>query len=206
MPSSLISWTAPLPFISRSDIPANTTPRRTYRPGPMQCRFLPRHSLVAMTGKEGQEWWDVSVNAVVVHQLDLPPPHHLTRRHTSKYHTTSHLPPLPVAMEEVHIKGGRKKNEGPNHIIAQKTAEKLSATEGHHKPTYQDSPMRNRRVQWRLHSPLWRRHFARSPQHRRPSLHFGFPPSTWSWTRSSKYNRRWRCHSPLLSPLRRRCR
>jgi hypothetical protein len=37
--------------------------------------MIPRHSLVAMTGREGQEWRDVRVViAVVVHQLDLPLP------------------------------------------------------------------------------------------------------------------------------------
>ena len=99
MPSSFISWTCPLPIISRGDIPTNTTLRRTYPQNPMQCCCRPWLELVLMTGRGGQEWWDVRVNAVVVHQLDLPPPHHLTRRHTNKYHTTtSHLPPRPDAM------------------------------------------------------------------------------------------------------------
>ena len=76
----------------------NITLRRTYHYGPLQCCCRPWLELVAMTGREGQEWWDVRVNAVIVHQLDLPPPHHLTRRHTNNITTTPHLPPTPDAM------------------------------------------------------------------------------------------------------------
>ena len=101
MPSSFISCTSTLPIISRGDIPTNTTPRRTYRYGPMQCCSRPRQSLVATAGRGGQEWWDVSVNAIVIRQLYLHPPHHLTRRHTHKYHTMSHVPPKPTAIDSL---------------------------------------------------------------------------------------------------------
>ena len=183
----------PLPIISRGDIPTHTTPRRTYRDIQWQCFDLPRHSLVATAGKRGQELWDVRVDAVVVHQL-YGPPLPIISRGDIPTHTTPRRTYLPIQLQR------------GKYILSLTKASRSNGNRGTSQATYQDSPMRNRRVQLLLHSPLWQRHFARSPQHRRPSLHSGFLPSMWSWTRSSKGNRRWRCHSLLLSPLCRQCR
>ena len=84
---------------ARLAVPALSRTGATKNPSEEDWRLAPAafrtmlESAVAWAGDDGREdCWDVRVNAVVVHQLYGPPPHHLTRRHTNTYHTTSHLP------------------------------------------------------------------------------------------------------------------
>jgi len=75
MPSSFISCTTPSPSSHEAayqQIPHHVALTVSAHCNAVECRCIRWWS--RPQGREGQEWCDVRVNAVVVHQLDLPLP------------------------------------------------------------------------------------------------------------------------------------